>query len=94
MRSLAAVILLPVCAWAQPAANNPQLTSSKAFYQQIKTLVLKSADKLPEDKYSFTPAKEVRTYGQLLAHIADAQYVLCGTVKEGKPQFRMRRMPG
>jgi uncharacterized damage-inducible protein DinB len=24
----------------------------------------------------------------MLAHIADAQYILCGTVKEGKPQFK------
>jgi uncharacterized damage-inducible protein DinB len=50
--------------------------------------VLKSLDKMPEDKYSFKPSADVRSYGQVLAHIADGQYVLCGTVKEGKPQFK------
>jgi uncharacterized damage-inducible protein DinB len=83
MRKLAGIFVVSACAcWAQ----NPQLTSSKALYAQIKGNILKSADKLPEEKYSFKPTPEVRTYGQLLAHVADAQYVFCGVVKEGKPQ--------
>jgi uncharacterized damage-inducible protein DinB len=84
MRGFAGIFLLSVCAWAQ----DPQLTSSKAFYAQIKDDILKSVDKLPEDKYSFKPSPDVRTYGQLLAHVADAQYIFCGTVQEGKAQFK------
>lgn len=69
-------------AWSQDAAQNPQLASAKAFYTIVRTNVLKSADKLPEDKYGFRPSDDVRTFGQLLAHIADAQFFICGTAKE------------
>jgi uncharacterized damage-inducible protein DinB len=31
-----------------------------------------------EDKYSFRPTDSVRTYGQVLAHVADGQYEFCG----------------
>jgi uncharacterized damage-inducible protein DinB len=36
---------------------------------------------MPEAKLSYKPTEGVRTYGQLLAHIADAQYGFCGAVK-------------
>jgi uncharacterized damage-inducible protein DinB len=70
-------------AWAQsgsaPAASsNPLVTSSKVFYTNVKQDILRSADKLPEDKYGFKPTDSVRTFGQLLAHVADGQYEFCG----------------
>src|SRR5579859_6707960 len=70
-------------AWAQsgsaPAASsNPLVTSSKVFYTNVKQDILRSADKMPEDKYAFKPTDGVRTFGQLLAHVADGQYEFCG----------------
>ena len=66
-------------------ASNPLMDSSTAFYGQVKSLVLRSADKMNEGDYGFKPSPDVRTYGQLLAHIADAQYILCGMADSGKP---------
>jgi uncharacterized damage-inducible protein DinB len=88
MRTIAGLLLLTFAALGQSMGDNPQVASSKAFFEQIKGNVLKSADKLPEEKYGFKPAEGVRTYGQLLAHIADAQYIFCGMVKDGKPQMK------
>jgi uncharacterized damage-inducible protein DinB len=71
-------------AWAQTgavnpaAAANPLLASSKVFYQNAKQDILRSAEKMPEDKYAFKPVDSVRTYGQILAHVADGQYEFCG----------------
>jgi uncharacterized damage-inducible protein DinB len=71
-------------AWAQtgaanPAgASNPLVASSKVFYLNAKQDILRSADKVPEDKYAFKPIDTVRTYGQVLAHVADGQYEFCG----------------
>jgi uncharacterized damage-inducible protein DinB len=48
------------------------------FYSYAKQDILKSTDKLPEDKYAFKPTAAVRTYGQVLAHVADGQYEFCG----------------
>jgi uncharacterized damage-inducible protein DinB len=58
------------------------------MFDQVKSMILKSVDKMPEDKYSFRPTDEVRTYAQLLAHIAAGQFFVCGLVKEGKVQPR------
>jgi uncharacterized damage-inducible protein DinB len=79
------VFLLAVSgAWAQTGtdnptvAANPMVASSKVFYSNAKQDLLRSAEKMPEDKYAFKPTDVVRTYGQLLAHVADGQYEFCG----------------
>ena len=85
--------LLPACFLATGAllaadGTNPLIDSSKSFYEQIKSVVLRSVDKMPEENYGFKPSDDVRTYGQLLAHIADAQYIMCGIVTQGKPVMK------
>jgi uncharacterized damage-inducible protein DinB len=65
-------------AWAQTAAKDPMVAGSKVFYQMAKQDILRSAEKVPEDKYSFRPTDSVRTMGQLFAHVADGQYEMCG----------------
>ena len=67
-------------AWAQTGAGNPNplVASSKVFYMNAKQDILRSADKVPEDKYAFKPVDTVRSLGQVLAHVADGQYEFCG----------------
>ena len=85
-----AVSLFALVAGVASAADapNPLLASSSAFYGQMKDVVLRSADKMPEADYSFRPTPEVRTYGGVLAHIADAQFLLCGIATDGKMVFK------
>jgi uncharacterized damage-inducible protein DinB len=33
---------------------------------------------MPEENYSFKPAPRVRSFGQILGHIAEEQYIYCG----------------
>ena len=81
MRYLFLTLLVISPAAAQMA--NPIVNSSKGFYAQIKDDVLRSAEKVPENLWSFQPTPEVRTFGQLVAHEADGQYEMCGAL--GKP---------
>ena len=39
---------------------------------------------MPEENYSFKPTPEVRSFGELVAHIAEGQYLLCSSAK-GEP---------
>jgi len=77
---LLAAALFPAApgAWAQTGAGNPLVESSKGFYMNAKQDILRSAEKMPEDKYAFKPVDTVRSYGQILAHVADGQYEFCG----------------
>ena len=68
---------------AQEKATDPLMSGSKTIFGISKRNILGSVDKIPEDLWSFQPTKEVRTVGQLFAHIADGQYEFCGAATEG-----------
>jgi uncharacterized damage-inducible protein DinB len=42
---------------------------------------MKSAEAMPESKYSYRPTKDVRSFAELLNHVADISYILCSNVK-------------
>ena len=77
-------VLFSLTASGQAPAN-PQVASAKAFYGYMKNNILKTAEKVPEEKYAYRATDEVRTIGQLLGHVADAQFAFCGIVQGGKP---------
>ena len=54
---------------------------SKSTYDLITRFVLDAARKMPEEQYGFRPTTDVRTFGQILGHIAEAQYIGCGSVR-------------
>ena len=74
---LAAALALP----ALFAQDNPLSADAKAMWTGIKNNNLKAAEKMPEAEYGFKPAPEVRSYGQLVGHIADGNHLICGAAK-------------
>ena len=65
---------------APSAPANPLSAAAKFMYAQSKGNLLKSAQEMPEENYSFRPVDTVRTFGQLVGHAADAQYEFCSAV--------------
>ena len=63
----------------KPAVSpeNPLTTWNKIAYTRVKGIVVRSADKMPEENYGFKPVDTVRSYGQIIGHVADAQYLFC-----------------
>ena len=93
LRTLLISVLAPVAVTlAQgnppPAAaalpKDPLTTHSKVMYGGVKAIVLRSAEKMPEENYGFRPTEVVRTYGQMLGHVADSQYLFCSRVRGEK----------
>ena len=73
---LAAAVLL--CSLGLAAQTKSALVpSSQGIFGIAKNDVLKSVDKIPDDLWSYRPTPDVRTIGQLFAHIADGQYEFC-----------------
>ncbi len=56
---------------------NPFTQSEKGLYLFISGTVVRAAEKMPEENYSFKPTPEVRSFGQLVGHVADANYMFC-----------------
>jgi hypothetical protein len=77
------VTLLAVCfgVTALNAQDSPFSADTKQSYTGIKNTLMKAADKMPEANYSFKTVPEVRTYGEMVGHIADIQVMLCSLVK-------------
>jgi uncharacterized damage-inducible protein DinB len=75
--------LLGVQAFAQDpsaASGNPLTSGTKMIYGITKNDLLKSAEEMPEANYSFKPVSTVRSFGQLVGHVADGQYEFCSPV--------------
>jgi uncharacterized damage-inducible protein DinB len=74
-------LLVPVAGWSQ---ENPQSAFAKRIYGFQKDILIHSAEKMPEENYIFKPVDSIRSYGQILGHIADAQYLFCSAALEEK----------
>jgi uncharacterized damage-inducible protein DinB len=64
--------------------ENPLSAHNKAIYSGVKAILLRSAEKMPEENYGFKPTDAVRSFGQVVGHVADAQYIFCSIVRGEK----------
>ena len=80
---VSALILIPAVSFAQSA--NPLTANAKLQFGALTGLVLRSAEKVPEDTYSFRATPEVRSMAELFGHVADALFSMCSTAGGGKP---------
>jgi uncharacterized damage-inducible protein DinB len=62
-------------------ASNPLTTTLSIFRSNMQDKIMKSADAMPESKYSYRPTKDVRSFAEILNHVADISYTLCSNVK-------------
>jgi uncharacterized damage-inducible protein DinB len=88
-------LLMATAADAQGPPQGPvgTATALQRNYAQLKNNVTASAEKLSDADYSFKPTPDVRTFGQLWGHVADAQFGQCSGPKgvanprQGQPSF-------
>ncbi|OGU29312.1 MAG: hypothetical protein A3K13_06950 [Gemmatimonadetes bacterium RIFCSPLOWO2_12_FULL_68_9] len=60
------------------------VASVRPLYDMAKGWLIRSAEQMPEANYPFQPTPEVRTFGQLIGHVANANYLFCSAVKGEK----------
>jgi uncharacterized damage-inducible protein DinB len=80
-------LLAAGAASAQTADPNPYTRAVQAQFKQIHGIVVRSAEKIGADLYTFKPTPEVRSIGEIFAHIADAEAAICSLAKGDKPGF-------
>jgi uncharacterized damage-inducible protein DinB len=90
----ATLVAVPVAVLAQGSTSaptqappaNPISVSQNKLYTLLSGVVIAAAEKMPEESYSFKPTPDVRSFGQLVGHLADSQYFFCSSVEgETKP---------
>jgi uncharacterized damage-inducible protein DinB len=75
---------VPLLLASGAAAQNAATKGIQGVYNIAKNYVLRSAEQVPEDKYSYKPVPAVRSFGAILAHLADSNNAFCATAG-GKP---------
>jgi uncharacterized damage-inducible protein DinB len=96
LAGLLTLVAVPTFTQAPPPAQQPPppqpappppldlATAIRNSHNAIKGNLLKSAEKMSEADYGFKPAgimPEVRSYGQFIGHVANANYLLCSRAK-------------
>jgi len=78
-----------VAAQAPSPAPTPVKLSAAAdvqrSYNGLKGNILKAADKMPADSYSFRPTPDIRTFARVVNHVTEAQLRSCGTINGTAP---------
>jgi len=70
---------------AHAQSTNPLSARARQHYGIIKGYVARAAAKMPEDQCPFRPTPEVRSFAQLIGHLADANYRLCSVMAGQDP---------
>ena len=66
---------------AAPASPGNALSANNRFlYRMLKAVMLRSAEKMPEESYGFKPTEAVRSFGQIVGDVAESQYLFCSEV--------------
>jgi uncharacterized damage-inducible protein DinB len=85
------LMTLPLALLAQQAPQaesappaNPITATERGLYSFMSGAVIRAAEKMPEANYSFKPTPEVRSFGQLVGHEADANFMFC-SLAAGEP---------
>jgi uncharacterized damage-inducible protein DinB len=83
---------VPANSKGDQATQGPFSTYNKIFYARMKTILVSSAEKMPEENYNFKPTEAVRSYGQIVGHLADAQYNFCSmSLGETNPGLKIEQ---
>ena len=86
------VLALLVCETSSIAAQtsdagadqslSPSLAAvARSMYSNIRRNIKEAAENMPAQDYSFKPTPDVRSFGEILGHIANANYLFCAAAK-------------
>lgn len=79
-------LLLPFACLTLLGADMKTISgAAQAQEGQVKTLLLRTAEKMPEENYSFKPTADVRSFGEIIGHLADSEAFFCAAVSGTKP---------
>jgi hypothetical protein len=84
---VALTLLLAGHVSAQPIAPGSKIglvQFLRGSYGGLKRNLIQTAEKMPADDYGFKPGptQDVRTFGQVIAHVAAAQFSTCAAAKD------------
>jgi len=59
--------------------GNLAVATTRTLWEPMIGYITTVAEELPESTYAYKPTPEVRSFGQMIGHVAGAQYMFCAT---------------
>jgi hypothetical protein len=72
MRAVLSLLLV-----ASPMLAQGAVATAKDNWMESRDYIVRSAQQMPESLYSFKPTPEVRSFGEILAHVAGSEFFYC-----------------
>jgi hypothetical protein len=70
---------------ATPATGSPFAGEIQTSYARVKDNIIKAAEKMPAESYSFKPTPDIRTFARVVNHVTEAQMHGCGAANHMDP---------
>src|SRR5438105_2237930 len=64
---------------------NPNVANARMLWETVSGYITQAAIDFPDAKYSYRPTPDVRTFGELIGHIAGSQKMFCAMAMGEKP---------
>lgn len=76
-------LLVPAALFGQASptpSTNPLSAEVQGRYAQQKGFILKAAQNMPAENYSYKPTPDIRTFARVVDHVIEAQNRSCGAL--------------
>ena len=73
---LALVVATPAVA-QQPMTAPGGIATNRMIWEDVTNYLVKSAEQMSEANYAFKPTPEVRSFGEIIGHLAGSQHMYC-----------------
>jgi uncharacterized damage-inducible protein DinB len=91
VRTISMLVTLAIvgvsAAAAQSSDPNTYSKGVQAQFQRVQDLIVRSAEKIDQDLYSFKPTPEIRSVAGVIGHVADGNNLLCRVAAGEKVDF-------
>lgn len=70
---------------ANTVPANPAVSAAASQWESVSRYLQAAAEQMPEADYSYRPTPEVRSFGELIGHVAGAQQMFCAAALGEEP---------
>lgn len=81
--ALLTILAAPVVAQEKMTHTEPPSDLMPLLHQYLDWLV-KGAEQMPEANYSFKPTADIRSFGELVGHVANSNFGICAGIRGEK----------
>ena len=84
--SLLLLFVVAAPARAQAHDSHASVNAVRALWEQITGYITQVAEETPEADYGYRPTESVRSIGEMIAHVAGAQNLMCAAALGDAPR--------